>query len=109
MLHMILSIRDYNITKVIEDKEEGKQAVGRERTESLISYFANETFQNATINDPEFEDFTLAKDEAYEWNDVLGQKAHVHKNLFISIIFSYHFIKIMFVDQFKRRCENMRF
>ena len=75
---MTLSITDYKIVKVIEQKEE-KQAVGRERTESLISYFANETFQNATINDPEFEDFTLAKDEAYEWNDVLGQKAHVYK------------------------------
>ena len=76
--NMKLSITDYKIVKVIEQKEE-KQAVGRERTESLISYFANETFQNATINDPEFEDFTLAKDEAYEWNDVLGQKAHVYK------------------------------
>ena len=73
-------ITGYKIVEVIEQKEEGKQAVGRERTESLISYFANETFQNATINDPEFEDFTLAKDEAYEWNDVLGQKAHVCKN-----------------------------
>ena len=73
-------ITGYKIVEVIEQKEEGKQAVGRERTESLISYFANETFQNATINDPEFEDFTLAKDEAYEWNDVLGQKANVCKN-----------------------------
>ena len=67
----------YKIAKGVEEKEEGKQAVGRERTESLISYFANETFQNATINDPEFEDFSLAKDETYEWNDVLGQKALV--------------------------------
>ena len=75
------------IVAVVEEQEEGKQAVGRERTESLISFFANETFQNATINDPEFEDFTLAKDEAYEWNDVLGQKEFV---IIFKIFINYH-------------------
>ena len=71
----------------------------------MISYFANETFQNATINDPEFEDFSLAKDEAYEWNDVLGQKAHVC-NYWIPINYSNHFFLnqsawIKFVDHLK--------
>ena len=51
--------------------------LGQVREENLVGMFANEDFISMIENDLEFNDFTQAKDEAFEWNDTQGQKEFV--------------------------------